>query len=149
MTDQHLSETEIQNYALSKSHSEEHIAAHLHTCDHCREQVKSYQLLFTGIRSQPAPDFDFDLSATVLAEIAQPQKKFAWDIFFVYLLSLAGIAFILAGLFKFRQYFIQMSSGPASMFLYLLLTPILAIVIFQCVDFYKKYQKKMNALNFY
>ena len=85
--------------------------AHIDSCEHCRNEVASYQLLFSAMTEQSAPAFDFDLSASGIASIAgippspYPQivsSRVSW------LFSFAPASAI--PVYLFRQYLLNMFS---------------------------------------
>src|ERR1700721_173539 len=69
MTIAHPSAMELQEYALDKSGCPSSRAAHIENCENCRAVIANYQSVFTGIKEQPRPVFDFDLSGLVLEQL--------------------------------------------------------------------------------
>ena len=73
MITNHLSEHELQQYALNKPDCDKNIIAHAESCKDCQANVQAYLQLFSVIREQPKPAFDFNLQELVLQKI--PQAK--------------------------------------------------------------------------
>jgi hypothetical protein len=149
MTTKHLTDDDIQQYALNKATCEAGIVEHVQLCEPCKEKVTAYQLLFTSIKQQPVPVFDFDLAELVLTKLPQPKPKAVTETFWIYLPALAGI--LLAGglLYMFREYITGLFTGITPLMIWLIVTAVLTILVILCIDMYKGYQKKMNSLDFY
>lgn len=148
MTNDHLSDTEIQQFVLDKSGCGSDIIDHIHVCDSCKAKAGAYQLLFSAIQQQPTPAFDFDLPDLVLSQIAQSKPKPVSGKVLVFLLIFMSASSIAITAWLFGDYFLTMFNGIASMVIYLTLTVAVTFLLFQGIEMYKKYQKQMDALNF-
>jgi hypothetical protein len=149
MLTKHLTDDEIQLYALDDQGCEIKIIEHIRLCSQCKARAEAYQLLFTGIKQQPEPSFNFDLSALVLAQLPSPSAVPSRNNLAVYLFIFIGIVLMGALFYIFRDYAIILFAGIASLVIYLILTTVLTILAALCFDLYKNYQKKMEALDFY
>jgi hypothetical protein len=140
---------DIQQYAADEGSCEARISNHLADCAECRAEVAAYRSLFSAIGEEAAPAFDFDLPALVLSRIPEPKAapKASWDILFLNLLVLGCVGAIGLPLYLYRGYLTQWFSGIMPVTIWLLILPVLAVLIFQGLDLYKKYQKQMNALD--
>jgi|ERR1022692_53757 hypothetical protein len=147
MTTKHLSEPEIQQYALDKSCCGNDIAEHMQSCALCLANAEAYLQLFSVIHEQPKPVFGFDLSNLVLQQLVKTESKFSLSSFFIYLLVFVSVSATGIAAFLFRKYLINMFTGILPMTTYLILITAIAILIFQSLEMYRKYQKQMNALN--
>ena len=147
MTTNHLSEQEIQQYALDKSRCDEKTIAHVKTCKDCAANVNAYLQLFSSISEQPVPVFDFNLSDLVLQQLPKTKSKFSLNIFFLYFLALAVLSAISIPVFIFRKYILSMFNGILPMTIYLIVITAITILVFQSIEMFRKYQKQMNALN--
>ena len=78
MTSTHLSERALQEAAESATLLPASQAVHLRGCRWCQSRVAAYQHLFTAAAHLPPPAFDFDLTASVLAQLPQPRPAFPW-----------------------------------------------------------------------
>src|SRR5579871_1206321 len=157
MTDKHLSDADIQQYVLDKSNCDAEIIAHVHSCEYCDAKTETYQLLFSEIKQEPKPVFDFDVSELIIAQLpsekAQVSKRYPVG----YLIAcFLAVAVLITGYLNktllhvlFKKYVLNISLGILKLSLYLVVTTALAILIFQSVDLYKKYQQKADDLNFY
>lgn len=149
MLTKHLSDEEIQQYALNRSNAESRIIDHIHLCEECNAKIESYQLLFAGIKEQPEPRFDFNLPELVLQQLPQSRPKLLQDNTVLYLL-ITGVI-LLAGIpaYLYRGYLLNLFAGIASLFIYLIITTVITVMAVLCFDMYKNYQKKMATLDFY
>ena len=78
MTSPHLAERALQEAAESASLLPAPQAAHLRVCRVCQGRVATYQHLFTAAAHLPPPAFEFDLTASVLAQLPRPRPAFPW-----------------------------------------------------------------------
>jgi hypothetical protein len=147
MTKEHLSETEIQQYALDKSCCGADIVEHMQSCASCQANAEAYLQLFSSLREQPKPSFSFDLSNLVLPRLVTNESKFSLNSFFIYLIVFVAIAAIVVPAYLFKKYLLSMFTGMLPMTIYLILITAIAILLFQSLEMYRKYQKQMNALN--
>ena len=149
MLTKHLTDDEIQMYALDDQGCEIKIIEHIKLCSQCKAWAEAYQLLFTGIKQQPEPSFNFDLSALVLAQLPSSGAVPSRNNLAVYLFIFIGIVLMGTLFYIFRDYTITLFAGIASLVIYLILITVLTILAALCFDMYKNYQKKMAALDFY
>ncbi|HEV7620166.1 MAG TPA: hypothetical protein VGO09_00460 [Flavisolibacter sp.] len=144
----HLSETEVQEYALNKSTSGQEIVEHMKICAKCRADASFYQQLFTAIVTHPKPITDFDISSLVLGKINE--DKIAIKPGNVYTLAFYTIIIfaIALALYFFRNNIFYLFNGISTLFLYLAIGSTVIVLFFKCTNMYKKYQDKMDMLNF-
>ncbi len=145
MTKLHLSENEIQQYAIDRSDVDANIAEHIHECEMCRSKLANYQLLFEEIKSIPKPAFDFDLSTLVLKQLPVKKVKFSWGIIFVALLIIISATIFID---LFGRYFINLFKGISTILLCLIITSALCVLIYQCLELFNNYKKQMSKLKF-
>ena len=69
MTTRHLSETELQQYALDGAAAPKEYSEHIAVCENCRAEAMTYRSLFAAIKEQPEPAFDFDIAGLVLSQL--------------------------------------------------------------------------------
>lgn len=150
MIARHLTEEEIQLYALDSSSCAAAIGLHVHDCGECKAKVRSYQLLFTGIQEQPAPSFDFNLSEAVLAQLPLPvstQKEKAFNP--VYFLIAGGILLAGAAIYLFYHYVPGVVTTILPLLFYLIVPSVIIMLVLLIIDMQKSYRKKMASLDFY
>ena len=145
----HLTDEEIQQYALDNSSSDITIIEHTSSCEACKAKVTNYRLLFTGIQQQPQAAFDFDLAKLVITQLPSPKPIATPDNFFIYMVVLSGIVLTGAALYYFRDYLFDLFSSIAPLLIYLTVTTVATLAIILSLDIYKTYQKKMRSLDFY
>ena len=149
MLTNHLTDDDIQQYALDGSNCEPEIIAHVQSCEACKARFATYQLLFNAIRKQPEPAFDFDLAGLVLTQLPAAKSRSSLDNILVYLFSLVTVVLTGTVVYLFREYLTSLFTGITSLLLYLIATTVITILSLLCIDMYKSYQKKMNALDFH
>src|SRR5579872_3406757 len=73
MSGKHLTEDMLQQCALNPGECPDETLTHLFECAECRKVVEAYEHLGTLLRDQPAPVFEFDLAAAVIARLDSPE----------------------------------------------------------------------------
>jgi hypothetical protein len=145
---EHPSEAEMQEFALGETKNETSINAHIAICDECKAVVANYRLLFSAIGSEQKPVFEFNLSTLVLEKIQPANTEHSRDRFIFYI-GFGVIGLLGIGCYWYREFLSGLLIGFGSLFVYLLLTTAIIVLVFQCVDIYKRYQHKIKSLDFY
>ena len=148
MVTKHLTDDEVQQYAVDKRGCEKRIAEHIHLCGECRSKVQVYQLLITEIKQQSQPAFDFDLSKMVLQQLPSPKTTIANDKALILIFGFMGIAFLGGAIYLFQIYF-DLFEGIKTIFIYLIAITAITVLVYSLIDLYKKYQKEMKVLDLY
>lgn len=94
----HLSERALQDAAESATPLLAPQAAHLRGCRLCQSRVGAYQQLFAAAAQLPTPAFDFDLTASVLAQLPRARPVLPWVLGGAAVLVL-GVVFAFLALF--------------------------------------------------
>jgi hypothetical protein len=146
----HLTDEEIQLYALDSAACEAATGDHVQSCKDCREKVAGYRLLVTGIMQQPQPSFDFNLSEAVLSRLpasVSRQKEKAFNP--VYLLIIGAVLLIAVTISLFNRYVPGLIEGILPLLLYLIVPSVIIMLVILIIDMHKSYRKKMTSLDFY
>ena len=144
MNSAHLEDEVLQLLALNKASERGH--AHLDECAECREKLESYRLLFSAIREQEKPVFDFDLAGSVMAQlpaerVQQPIKKPILIPVFLIIATIATLYFI------FRNRLDQLFSDISPIAIAVLITSISSLLLLLLIDMFRDYRSKMQVLN--
>ena len=146
MVKPHLSDEQVQELAMGNITLSQELAAHVESCAHCKARVENYQLLFSTIEEQKAPAFDFDLAATVVAQIespaARPRTNSLWWLF-----ALTMVAIIAGVSIYFGEYMQTFVEGLKSIATYLVIASGIVLSVLLVMDQYKTFQKKMKMLD--
>ena len=148
MVVKHLTDDDVQQYVVDKPNCEKRITEHIHVCEECRSKAEVYQLLITGIRQQPQPAFNFNLSELVVQQLPLPKEK-ASDRLLLWVLLFIGIGFIGTIFYYFEGSFVYLFSGIAAIFIYLIIITALTIITGLLIAMYKKYDSEMKLLDSY
>jgi len=148
MVIKHLTDDEVQQYAVDKSNCEKRISEHIHLCEECRSKVEVYQLLISGIKQQSQPAFDFDLSKMILQQLPSPKTSIANDNALIWIFSFMGIAFLGGAIYFFQSYF-DLFEGIKIIFIYLIVITAVTVLAYLFIDMYKKYKHGMKVLDLY
>ncbi|HTI11328.1 MAG TPA: hypothetical protein VL832_22300 [Puia sp.] len=165
----HLSDMELQQWVLDPSNTGADHRAHLGQCEECMIRAGEYRLLIAQIKQESAPVFDFDLAGTVLSQLpdydnlVEPgyerapladaaryhrpvgfrRGTLSWPILLVISIVPGGL------LYLFGKEVWGIFSGFSGMMLWMLVTSAALILLFQGMEVYRKYQRKIDALNLY
>ena len=147
MINEHISEEDIQLAVLDKEKILPGIRQHLDQCAACREKLKGYQSLFTGIAALPKSSFDFDVVDWVMP--ALPERKKATNKIPV----IAMLVLLLAGLLSlpfllFDHHINGIWEGISPWMLGLLGIAGAAFLVISLTDLYKSYYSRLQKLNF-
>ena len=145
MTSPHLSERALQEAAESSVLLPAAQAAHLRGCQLCQGRVATYQHLFTAAAQLPQPAFNFDLTASVLAQLPKAQPAFPWVISGIAALVLGVVAaFLILFGGVLMQAFQGLSTGLGAGL------AVLAgfIVAGQCLELLTRHRRQMRQLTF-
>jgi len=146
MVTKHLTDDEVQQYVTDRQHCELKIAEHIHLCGECKLKAEIYQSLITGIKQQPEPTFNFDLSELVVQQLPSPKQK-TNDRLLLWMLLFIGIGFMGTVLYYFEGSFVYLFRGIATIFIYLIIITASTVFAGVFIDMYKKYNKEMKLLD--
>jgi len=147
MTGQHLSEIEIHQYVLDKSHCDKIILGHIASCDHCAAKAANYQLIFSGIKEAPSPVFDFDLSNLVLSRLPKHKQSFSLSMFFIYILSIIFLSVIGVLGYMYHDYLLRIFTSLLPIVMYLIVITAGTVLLLHGLESYRKYRRQMRTLN--
>jgi len=148
MTTKHLSEIETQQYALGKENCNTEIIDHIQKCEACRVKGEAYQLIFTKIKVQPKPVFDFNLTDLVMNQLPQPKQKATFDNIVIYVTAFVSVLFTGLAIYFFSSFLSNAVTGIAPIVSYLVITTLASLLIFLGIDMFAKYNRQMKILNF-
>jgi len=144
MNTSHPNEEVIQQYAIDPAGCTAADRQHIAGCTHCLADAGLYANLFSTVQQQPAASFDFDLPGLIMQQL--PQNKTTGSPWFLVAALLAAIAVAIPA-WLFRKYLLSAFTGMLPMTVYLVGIIAVAIVLFQGIDMYRKYDKLLNAVN--
>ena len=142
----HLTDDEVQQFVVDKLNCEKAILEHVHLCEGCKTKVEIYQMLITGIKQQPQPVFDFDLSASVLQQLPSRKEKTS-DRTLLWALIFIGIVFVGLIGYYFQHSFAYVFEGISAIFIYLIVISVVTVLAGLFIDMYKKYNREMKLLD--
>lgn len=147
MNKEHLSDPELQEYALHSENCPPQFNVHIQSCNFCSQKAELYQLIFSSGMTPEAPMFDFDLTETVMQRLPEPQPAALEKSYIIYWVG-AGV-FLGAGVLVYLLF--MTSTG----FLFDKLTPMtlgfsittfLAIFAVLGIDIFQKHTKQLKVL---
>lgn len=145
MINNHFTDKQAQLFATGAVMDNES-RVHLAGCEHCRELLNSYSLLFQSIEQIEKENFDFDIAAAVITKLEKPSPRegISW---IIWLLAIAGLGVCGGGLYFFRSYLHELfnTAGP-----YLMLVGAFTMISLCGIvgwDIYQRYEKKLNQID--
>jgi hypothetical protein len=149
MKTNHLLESEIQQYSLDRLNCKKQIIDHIQSCETCREKAEAYTVIFSTIKDQPEPAFDFDLTEMVMQQLPQAKPKVIVDKTMIFVLSFITIIAVGFTVAFFWSYFSELMTKITPMLIYLVITCVVSLMLFLGIDLYKDYNRKLKILNYY
>lgn len=145
----HLSELDLQHYALHPLQAEHDIIDHVQTCEYCRSQIEVYKAVFMSAKDIPPPSLGFDPYKLVLPKIQATQAKGVFPTvplililaFAVTLISLIGILLIKKQVLGIWLHDINHSIN------HVLIAGGVLIVIFQVTDLLLRFTKQVKEFD--
>ena len=163
----HPSDMELQQYVLDKIVCPADVLAHVDGCADCQAAIAVYGLLFGALEQQPRAEFNFDAAALVMGAVEAAeagraeagrapkaegrQRSGGMGRQRSDGLAMAAIIAIVGGVpaWLFRKNAFYVFTGVSAVFLYLMVGAALMFVVLRIVAMYRKYQRRMQALQFY
>jgi hypothetical protein len=147
MTNEHLSDADIQEYLFGDSDGRRAYAEHLQACEGCSAKVGFYRQMSVDIKGQAEAKFDFDLSESVLSKIApsQPANAYSYSLWLFIILSFGAIAGVS---YLFGHYIINILLDVSGMAVYLVLITAGLLLLFQSIEIIKKHKRQMELMDF-
>ena len=152
MSISHVSEIEIQQYALDATTGEAGVVEHISGCDICRIKVENYLLLFSAVKEADRPVAEFDIVGTVLAGLPElpvlPVRKRAFSLSdrFVYVIAFAAFGSLGVLVWLLRRDIFGVFDGLTVVAVLVLLIPVIGVLVWQCYDWYIKYKNIMRKI---
>ena len=145
MSGTHLSDEALQQYVLDPAVCTAGEIEHIGSCPECQEAAAAYRMLADALQEQPAPTFDFDLAAAVIAKLETPKVRKTRDGSVLTAILIATAVIIPAWLFRRSAYFVFTDMSAA--FYWVLLAAAGIVVGVFLLRLYKKYQDVINLIN--
>ena len=149
MTNNHANDEELQQYVLQKAECAIDVITHIGSCALCKAKAKHYSLLFEEINQQEKPIFDFNLADLVIDQLPKAKRKTSYERSFFYIIISIPFVFGSVVFFLFETNLLSLFRSVTPILVGLIITTVAWLLIFLCIDMYRKYQAKMEALNFY
>ena len=149
MKNKHPNDTEIQQYVLEKENCDIDIVKHMEHCTNCAAKAAQYTLMFDKIEQQEKPIFNFNLADLVVEQLYKPQPKVANEKWFFYFIIFTLLFSVCAIFYLFGNNLQNLLLRTKPLLTGLIITTVTILLVFLCIDMYRKYQAQMNALNFY
>lgn len=147
MKNTHLTDEEIQQYALDARLLSGALAEHIQHCEHCRQQARYYQLTFEGLGFQEKAVFDFDLTELVMEQLPQTKPSYDRPLFY----AIAFIIVLMIGLTGniFGYSLVNLFAYVKPMLIVLVIVTAIGLMAFLGLDMYQKYKAQMKRLSLY
>ena len=147
MTGIHITDNDIQQFVLDKGNCSFTVMDHMSVCSDCRAKAETYTLLFSEIKHQAKPAFDFDLTGLVLLNIMQKETIGSRTSALIWLFTIIGLSPLVITIYLFGNYIVQVLAGVSSMTMYLVITTSVLLLLLQGIEMFRKYKKQMALLD--
>ena len=116
---------------------------HINYCQKCRTEIELYESLFSAIKKEPIPVFEFDIANLVIQQLPVKQN-FSFEKYLIAVLSGISIALFSILIYFTTIYFPTVFNGISTIQFSLILVTIVLISIFIYFDMNKNYKNLMN-----
>ena len=147
MISEHPSEAKLQQFALGEDVIDEGVGKHIAHCQLCQAQVAGYRMMFTVIKQQQKPSFEFDLSEIVQAQVRPEKTQRSWDRLFGYAIALVVMSVFGTVWYWFGSSFSELFKNLSNLLIFSIIVAGMIILFFQGMDMYKRYRRKMSVLD--
>jgi len=148
MTSKHITDNDIQQFVLDEANCPFDVIDHMSVCQNCRAKAETYKLLFSEIKRQAKPAFDFDLTEVVLSNIAHKETVGSQTSALIWLFTIIGLSSVVIIIYLFGNYVVRVFVGVSSMAMYLVVTTSVLLLLFQGIEIFRKYRNQMASLDF-
>ena len=149
MKNTHLTDLEIQVFLFQEINPDHDISVHLQQCGECRIKADQYRQIFELAGKEEKPAFEFDLTELVMEQLPSRKPEVSLEKSLIYLILLIALPVAGVLIFLFYTRFSLLLTGVSPFFIYLTATGMISLLLFQSIDTYMKYKKRMNALDIY
>jgi hypothetical protein len=145
MSGTHPSDETLQQYTLNSASCTPGETDHIRSCPVCREAIAAYGMLAAALKEQPAPAFDFDLAASVIAQLEAPSEKKRKEGSLLTAVLIALVFGVPAWLFWKTAYFVF--TDMSAEFYWMVLAAASIVVGLFLLRLFRKYQDVINFIN--
>lgn len=147
MTDNHITDNEIQQYVLDRTNCRTYVIDHISSCTTCGAHADVYRLIFSNIRQQAKPDFDFDPNGLVVESIFHGQAAVSMSRRLTWISILIGLSVIGGTIYLFGKHLAHVFAGVSRIGLYLIVVTAALLLLLQGIEMFRKHKKQMAALD--
>jgi hypothetical protein len=145
MTTPHVSDDDIQQYVLDSSMCSESACKHIESCARCNDARVVYESVIMQVKTAPRPSFDFDVYAVVSKRLPQRSSGLGWTIISVVAMVMTVTVFVFI---RGQQYLLGILPSVPIILLQLIGVAVFTAMIFQLIETFRDYQRKMKGLKF-
>lgn len=135
----HASDTQIQQYALSQARLDHSTVKHITQCAYCSGRVVWYQKIAGSVSATAGPVFDFELAQAVLAKLPAPKRRQSTTLVLICCVAICGIAAGLYALHDLDVWLLNAIAGPVATTIYAAVTACGGVFIFLMANLYWEY----------
>lgn len=148
MKNNHLTDSEIQQFSFDKSECKKDVVEHISSCSLCKQRVEDYLFLSTSIKSIPDPALGFDLSKRVIMQLETSSKKKPLLDYFLYALITLSVLLVVFCVAYTSSVFINSFKGNSTVSLAFIICIALSILMILINDIIKSHSRKIKMLKF-
>ena len=150
MTARHATEQEIQLFVLERENLLKGSLEHILSCPDCIQQAEEYRMIFQTVSSLPRPQLDPALSGQVWRQArAENTTGVARRVPGVIVLGLPALLAIAVPVIIYRNFLFRVAGTMSVTFFVIAGSAVLTLLVFQGMDTWRQYRKKLDTLNFY
>lgn len=151
MINNHLSETEVQQFIFERDACGMEIIEHVSKCEMCRIKASNYKIIGDNLKLVEKASFNFDLAQTVVDQIISERssQKHSINLFFAFLFGLIAVCIVgAAGYFIINAFQAdKILSGFSNHFWFLTGFTIVIITSTYLTEIFSRHRKIMRMIN--
>jgi len=149
MMSKHIIDRDIQQYVLDSANCELYVIEHMNVCQNCGAKADAYQLLFSQIKRQAKPAFDFDLTELVLSSVKRKEPDVSLARTLIWLFTIIGTSSVVILSYPFGGHIVRLFEGVSSMATYLVVTTATVFLLLEGTEMFRKYKRQIAMLYFH
>lgn len=143
----HLTDTEIQQYAFGETRLDEGVTNHLNQCIHCSARAALYREMAASIAVTSKVTFDFDLVPAVLAKLLAPKPRQSQIRLIVATVAITGLLICISSFYYLNKVLLKGMSWDYGAAVYGIVAICALPFALLTADLWQQYLRKIHRMD--
>lgn len=143
----HLTDAEIQRYALGEGAPDGGVTKHIEGCTHCAARAELYRGITASIAVAPKPAFDFELAPAVLAMLPAQKPKYSSTRAIMMCIAISGVLFCILSFYYLNSGLLHGVFLSSMSTAYGIVVSCALLLAFLAADLWRVHIRKIQKLN--